>query len=284
MRDYTLDIAQREIGQLPLSIGTSMAIEVFTDRPDPEREGRLLPKPKPPEQLWVNVRTVFRNLYNAMNPDLRKLVLPDHFVPTLVNEIEMIQSIVSERTLGLTEVVFYHCTYKDLATRFPKAMHKPLNTELQKIYFAMEQSACEDALTKLHGQVAIKQYVSKIQGLSKASWILTHIPVDLVSTQFFSKLTLLESHTGKLKERLDWNTKLTGGEKVSHLPFMAFTMQVFGDGGLYFSPMPIKIKNEVLALAEKYRWTPATSLDKVRFSIQSMNDHFGRTWLLSIAR
>lgn len=284
MENYSLSVAQREIGQLPLSIGTSMAIELFTDRKDPEREGRYLAKPAPPEQLWVNLRTLFRNLYNAMDPDLRRKVLADHFIPTLLNELEVITSVVSEQTLGRTQVVFYYCSYTDLATRFPKAIHKPLNTDLQKIYFLTEQGACTD-IVKSHGeQYGIKQFISKLQGESRTCWIMTHVPVDLVSTNHFSKVTLLESHTGKLKEKLDWNTKLTGGDKVSHMPFNAFTLQLFGDGGLYFSPMPIKIKREVLEIAEKYHWTPATSLDKIRYGIGAINDHFGKTWLLSLTR
>lgn len=284
MESYALKIAQREVGQLPLSVGTSLALELFTDRKDPDRPERFLTKPTPPAQLWINLRTLFRNLYGAIESDLKHKVLADHFVPTLLNEIEFIKTMVSEQTLGRTQVVFYHCTYKDLATRFPKAIHKPLNTDNQKIYFATEQGACEDVIKTLAETNPIRQFTSKLQGESLTTWLLSHVPVDLVSLDRFGRVTLLESHTAKLKEKLDWNTKLTGGSQLAHLPFNAFTLQLFGDGGLYFSPMPIKIKREVLALAETHKWTPATSYEKMRYSIQSLNDHFTKTWLLSLMR
>lgn len=284
MERYTLEVAQRELGNLPLSIGTSMAIELFTDRKDPDNPNKFLKKHPPPEQVWINIRTLFRNLYNAIDPDLRRKVLADHFVPTLLNELEQIKSLVNEQTLGRTEVVFYHCSYKDLNSRFPKAVHKQLSTDLQKIYFATEENACKDLLKEYGELYGIRSYISKIRGDLRKVWLLTHIPVDLLSTESFAKVTLLESHTGKLKEKLDWNSKLTGGDKTSHLPFNTFTMQVFGDGGLLFSPMPLKIKREVLEISQKYNWTPATTMEKIRYGINQMNDHFGRNWLLSLAR
>ena len=284
MQDYSLQVAQREVGQLPLSVGTSLAIELFTDRKDPEHPERYLPKPPAPEQLWVNLRTVFRNIYGAIDSELKKRVLADHFVPTFLNELEFIKSIVNEQTLGRTQVVFYHCSYMDLAKRFPKAIHKPLNTDLQKIYFATEQGTITDALKLLGPDIDLRQFESKLTGDSRVTWLLSHVPVDLVSLNRFGRVTLLESHTAKLKERLDWNSKLTSGSQHPTLPFNAFTLQLFGDGGLYFSPMPLKIKRVVLDLAEKYRWSPATTEDKIRYSIQSLNDHFTKTWLLSLMR
>lgn len=284
MRNYTLDIAQREIGNLPLSVGTSLAIELFTDRKDPDNPDRVLAKPNPPEQLWVNLRTLFRNLYNAIEPDLRKKALVEHFTPTLITEMEQIREIVSERSLGRTTAVFYHCSYTDLLQRFPKAVHKPINTELQKMYFALEQATCSDVVEKLGKSFGIKEFTSKIRGDHRETWLMTHIPVDLLSTDSFAKITLLESHTAKLKTKLDWNSKLTSSDKNVNLPFCAFTMQVFGDGGVFFSPMPLKIKREVLEISVKYNWTPATSLDKIRYGIHQIKDHFGREWLLSLAR
>lgn len=113
---------------------------------------------------------------------------------------------------------------------------------------------------------------------------MTHVPVDLLTGTRFSKLTLLESHTAKLKNKLDWNSKLTNGKDLPNMPFNAMTLQVFGDGGLFFSPMPMAVKKEVMSIAEKYKWTPATSLDKVKYGLQGMNDHLTRQILLTMSR
>jgi hypothetical protein len=60
------------------------------------------------------------------------------------------------------------------------------------------------------------------------------------------------------------------------------TLQVFGDGPVFFSPMPIKIRKALLEVAEDYKWTAVTTKDKMIYGIKQMRDHFARDFFLDL--
>src|SRR5690606_9561418 len=97
----------------------------------------------------------------------------------------------------------------------------------------------------------VRYYDVYIEGKFQDTMLLTHIPVDLLSADRFSKLVLLESHTGAIKPHLSWYTKLTNGKELFRMPFNRFTLQVFGDNGVHFAPMPMKMKQAVKDISEK---------------------------------
>lgn len=280
--DYELEIAQREVGNLPLSIGTSLAVEVIgggseETPPSPEREFL-------PEELWINLRTLFRNLYNGMNPELRRGVLGSHFIPTMLQEIEQIFTYVSDVRQDQTKVIFYHCSYRSMGREFPRAKLKEASTELQRLYAALEYEVCETILKEHKETFDIRTFDIKIIGSSRHAWVMTHAPVDLLWNRSFSKLVLLESHTGALKTRTQWYTKLTNGKELHRIPFNRLSLQIFGDNSTHFLSMPQAFKKPLLELSEQYHWTQATTMEKIRYNISGMSDHFGKQILLEMSR
>lgn len=276
MIGISANVAAREVGQLPVSIATAVALETLL-LSDNRNEW--------PDELWINIRTLFRNLMGAIDSDLKKRVLADHLVPTLVTEMQFIAEQIPASTEGKTKVVYYHCSYKDLTLKLPNALLRNANTDLQRQYLALENSTMDLLFKKSKtGEITFKEFKTDIDGKDAKAIIITHSPCDLLSAKTFSRLKLLESHTGAIKGKSEWNTKLTNGKELTRIPFNKFTLQVFGDNNTYLSAMPIKIRNAVLEIAEEYKWTPVTTMDKIKYGIDGMRDHFGREYLRKIAR
>lgn len=264
-------LALREVGgTIPVAIGTAVAIEGLADK-----------QQYWPQEIWFNVRTLFRNLYGALPSDLRTRLTGAELTPIMLQEIEMLRSSVPTVTQGMSKAVFYYCDLKDITLQFPKAVLRTANTHLQQAYLGTE-NLCLAGIIKEADKNGVLKFHTKIKGTGVNALILTHSPIDLLWAGSFQKLRLLESHTGAVKSKSQWNTKLTNGKELTRIPFNRLTVQVFGDNNTYFSAMPIKIKKALLDLAEQYKWTPVTTDDKVRFSIGQMKDKFGRDWLRTL--
>jgi hypothetical protein len=68
-------LAGREMGQLPVSIGTSLALESVTGiLPEHETDDPDIHKF---DSLWVNVRTLFRNIVASIPSDQKVMLSPE---------------------------------------------------------------------------------------------------------------------------------------------------------------------------------------------------------------
>ena len=72
--------------------------------------------------------------------------------------------------------------------------------------------------------------------------------------------SLLESHTGKLKSPIDWNTKLK--DKPYNMPFNILTLQVLGDGQ-QFTAQKKEVVLDFKKLADDKNWSPTTTMKKI---------------------
>lgn len=274
----------REKGpQVPVSIGTALAIEASFGMPTPEGEPRLKPGELPPihqyNALWINLRTLLRNLLASMPTAERDSVMPDDLITVMQEELRVIESAVTRFTNGQTLVVFYLCSYNGLKRRFPRALLKEAKTEKQKAEQAIERHVMTHFMENDDGH-DLRRHDVTIEAGGPKSLILTHLPVDLLSYPHFDELTLLESHTGKLKRRSEWSTKLTG-KKLERIPFNQFTLQLFGDGTM-FATQSFKLKEAVLTLAVEDKWTTVTTEEKIRYSISTLYDPRAKSFLLTL--
>lgn len=266
MLGLKLKVSEREVGELGISIPTSVAIE------------SLLAEEKIPEtEIWINARTLFRNLHGSVDKDFRESLNAEDVVPTLINEMEFI----SKNVKGL-KAHFYFPDYSDIAMRLPNAIARPVNTDKQKIYLVLEDTTMK-ALLK--AEVGVKPFRTQIKSETSRAKVLliTHSPIDLLFNDF-AEVRLLESHTGKFKTKSEWNTKLTNGNLLTNLPFNLFTIQIFGDNNGLLKAMPIALRTVVMEMAEKDHWTPVSSRDRIAASIGKLKDHFARALLMKILR
>lgn len=269
----------REKGAFPISVATSLAIEsacgVYPDRP-------ITPPPLTNvKEIWFNARTLLRNLLGSINSDARDQILPTHLLPAMVEEMGIIESAVLKGSNGNCRAVFYNADYTSVARKFPKA-----NVKIAKTARQLQQTLLDDKTIRLvleeSGSVDIRSFNFEITGNHPESFIVTHLPVDLLSKYSFKKLELLESHTGAIKAWPQWNSKLTNGRELLNIPFNQFSLQVFGDNGNHFSPQSLSVRREVVRLAEEDRWTSVTTESKIRESLRKVKDPTDRTLLLSM--
>jgi hypothetical protein len=270
-------LAEREVGQFPLSIATSLALEgALGIHPDHEA-----PNGPPPirsyNRLWVNVATLVRNIYSSLPAETQAGVTDDELRLALYSDMQAISGVLQDQVGDSIRPVFYRNTLTSLEKHFPKAHRRQPTTDKQKTFVALR----EGTLATLDQLLTVEDYRVfdvQIQGEGKALMI-THFPVDLLSFYEFDDLALLESHTGLVKKKSDWGSKLY--PRDPKLPFNKFMLQLFGDDGL-FSPHPIKYRKAVLEIAKKERWSPATTYRKIGVSLGTIKDYEIRTYLQDI--
>lgn len=274
-----LAIEQREKGQVPISIGTSLAIEagagVYPDRPE---------SPAPFSQVhevWFNVRTIVRNLLACLPTELRNSLLPEDAWPAALEELSIIPAAVTEASHGHCRTVFYLSDYKGLARKFPGASLREPKTEKQLFQHRLEEGTLKLLLKNNHS-AEIQFFDFEITGQHPTALLVTHLPVDLLARYRFERLALLESHTGKIKGPAAWNTKLTGGKDLTNIPFNKFTLQLYGDNGNMFNPQPAALRKQIEFLAHRWQWTNATTLDRVRETIKKVDNDVQRNALLQL--
>lgn len=276
-------VAEREKGEAPLSIGTSLALESLGGFGE-------FPNESPPihkhDELWVNLRTLFRNCFNAIERTVRTELMATDLVNGLIDDIQVLLSTIELRSVGRMNVIFYLNSFKSFTKEFPNGKWRELSTPKQIFEHDLEEKTLKLFMKDFQESIGVdvKEFNVKITAKSGNAVILTHYPTDLLWRSSFQQLTLLESHTGALKSRAEWYTKLTGGKRYNRIPFNRMTMQVFGDGNLLFSSMSPKIKNRILEIAESDDWTPVTTDEKVRHSINKLYDPREKVFFLGLLK
>ena len=263
--DHQALMASRELGALPLSVGTSLAFESF----ELNGFGKL-------RKIYVNLHTLMRNLHGACNSAWRDTVPYEVYARTLLEELTHIQSYI-QGIDGSVELVLYIPTYAVLAREFPRANIKEIKTPLQKLYADLSGRVLGAFLkNKPFPVVETKHHIPKCE---LSCGVITHHAVDLLSAR--SDTILIESHTGKHKRIIEWNSKLNGVGNSPRLPFNRLTLQVFGDG-IDFGSNSYAMKKALLELAEERKWTSATTDERVGWSIRQMRDPVARALFLEM--
>lgn len=256
-------LSNRELGQIPISIGTSLGLEgafgILEDQPNPN------PIIHKVDVLYVNVRTLVRNLIGAVEAEQVQRVFPEDLALILLNELVTLDEAVRSFTSNRVGVEFYLCSYRSLSRKFPYAILKNANTDKQKMAALREEHTVTELLDRLKLQPHLKVHETDLDLPKDPRKVLlmTNYAVDLLQRYQFGAVTLLESHTGAAKPPALWHTKLTGGKDLPMIPFDRMTLQFFGDGSNLFTGFPIKFRRVLLGIAEKNKWTAMTTKEYV---------------------
>lgn len=264
-------VTMREMGELPISIGTSFSFQgLYNTHPD-LKPAKVLPATLA-EVLYINVRTLLRNIFNATESDKVTRVKVRDYVQAIKDEIKDINSFIESKTPTL-KIFYYLPTYKSLSKEFGKTAElRELKTDLQKEKLELEKNVFETLENELKLLEPDRRYINIIDMEIKTenrvkAFILTHLPVDLLYTKGFSKVYLLESHTGKVKAENEWYTKFSA-DATERIPFNKGTLTFFGDSGGMFKPQHHKARKAIEDVAEKYKWTFQTTKDKILLNLR----------------
>lgn len=279
-------ISMRATGNLPLSIATSLAIEsAIGIHPEIQVASPPILKYK---ELWINLRTLFRNLTGALDKDTYRAIEPVSLSQVLIEEMIQIQEILKEHS-PKTKVVYYLSNYKDIELRYPHATIRRDSTDNQKVYTALMNQTMDRLLKplmiqqlKTEREINIDVFALKIHSANHSqAMIITHIAYDLVAHKTFSHLSLLESHTGKIKEEAQWYTKYYNNKDLFMFPYREDLVQVLGDNEV-FRPGDPTLRKELIAIATKYNWNALVSRDKIRYGIEQLKNPYHREFMKQI--
>jgi hypothetical protein len=276
-------IAERAVGQYPISIATSLAIESANGiHPEiPVSSAPILEY----EELWVNVRTLFRNFMGSLEKVTAGVVHPEEIADSLDDEMEQISQIIAESSGGRCRVIYYVSNYGRLEQRYSFAVVRRDNTPKQMEYTAIQTKTIAMMLeankTRPHPILVFERKLIPANQPTPKVLLLTHYAFDLLSAKAFRSLTLLESHTGRLKDRALWYTKYSNGRDLVMLPFREDLLQIFGDSET-FRPMDPKLRKEIIDIATRFHWTSVTTTDKVRLGIEFIQNPYHREVMKSI--
>jgi hypothetical protein len=260
---------EREVGLFPISIGTSYALQGFLgNHPNQPQQPAAS---KNVRAMYINLRTMIRNLYAAMPSAAAQVINHDMAAITLLEECRSIPDILRQHKHPC-EVVYYFSNLDEVKWVFPKAEYKKARTEKQIHYEVYEKLVLTMLLAQLkEAHVDVEFMTRQPKPSPVIAAIITHYPTELLWRQSFERLLLLESHTGKLKMYNTWFTKLEGITEQHPMPFNKYTLQVFGEGVL-FAPQPKPIRDALKQLAEYKRWTGITTDMKVHADISASGD------------
>jgi hypothetical protein len=270
-------LSERAMSSFALSIGTALAFESLFPKGDRAPYDPLRPIPqhidvKKYDEVWVNLGTLIRNIYQSVPSNVQAGLMAVDLYVTLESEVDIIRSLVTDGSLGRTKVVFYTTDDKRLKARHPHAKLKIDTTDKQRAYTALSELVLAE-FHKRHSHIpGVMTYHEKLTPPHhKKALILTHDAYDLLSWQMFADLHLLESHTGLLKKRPQWYTKYHSGVDLMRIPFNSCFMQVFGDS-IHFHPFPMKDRMAVRTLADERAWTYLSTKDRLVYSFQQLSD------------
>lgn len=262
-------VQNRTTTSFGISIGTGLLLESMfdpiVDRYDPER-------PIPPRvevrkyPYWlINVYTLIRNILSSLTERIEKDSIAPQLFATVVmsalrEEILIIRGLVSSLDLHPDWLQLWVPNYATLIKTFNagkdisdlKYVNK--NIEAFKLYAPFVNEI--DYISKVYPQVDYK-----FSSIYKEALITTSFPLDLLQSNY---LTLLESHTGILKDNHLWYTKYHpfGKQDLSRLPMSDIVLYIIGDDHLVKGCSPT-IKRELLSLAETKNWSYRTTREKI---------------------
>lgn len=265
-------IANRTVSSFPISIGTALALEsIFPPRISPYDPERPIPSNinlNNYQSIYINLATLFRNLQGSIDKQVFISVSDAELVEGMLADIEMIDSLFAVEGRGICKPIYYFCDYKEYYTshKYQNIIFRHDHTEIQK-FATRRLMSTVNAMLKADDRFL--KLDSKIHPESRHNaLIITHFPVDLLNYKRFEKLSLLESHTGKLKDRFEWNSKYASvpNENISILPFLKKLLLVFGDR-VMIQPSDLKLRRLIMETAKNRHWTPMTTLDKVNLDL-----------------
>jgi len=213
------------------------------------------------DETWFNLKTHVRNYLGAYGDKVPKK--PSTLVAGCVEEIEVIEGLLADSM----PLVVYNTDHNSLCKVFQHARLKSPRTPKQLEYAKYENALVNGVLASY----PVRPYKQKLIGGGKAACIITHHPANLLSQYTFKELVLLESHTGNVKRRLAWNSKLVLPGDAPRIPFNTLTLQVMGDDSQFFS-MKQSVKRALLDLATSNKWTPMTSEAKILANLKHLDD------------
>jgi hypothetical protein len=262
-------MTERVLGEIfPFSVATAISFEKLQEY----KQIRQF------NAIYVNLRTLVRNAYSCIGKDN---VTSQNLIESVTDDITKMSQVVNNH-FGHLNLIIYYNTNAHLRKLFPYNQMARPTTPKQIAYHAILEKVTKVIIEKYKESIVKIDTLLKPKRHEDIGIVLTNFPTELLSAKYFRHLVLLESHTGAVKGRLEWNTKLTNGRSLINIPYCKLTLAVFGDNKQLLLPMGRDVKEAIKDIASKGKWTTNTSNEKIRYTISSYADIHSRRELLKL--
>lgn len=266
-------LKDRVISSFPISIGTALAMEsLFKGDMAPYDPKRSIPNNITPDQydeLWLNISTIIRNLVQSVASNKTSLITVEDITTYVKYELDIIYDLLKKIDKNKTLRVYYTPMDDFYKKVFPKGIKIRIpSTQIELTKYDKFTKAINSLMQEAGNQIITFKPGSLKPTISNKVLLLTHSPIDLINWSSFKELMLLESHTGILKRRQNWNSKYFPlvYHNMLFLPFNAKLLQIFGDHYLFYSS-DINFRKEIYNIAKDKRWTPLTTDEKIDLDV-----------------
>jgi hypothetical protein len=245
-----------------IAIGTHLALETVV--PDLEMYDKEMDKKKDHSlantgrALGINIVTVLRNLVEDMantNNLKPKQILNSYNMSNILRD-EILR--INDALFGKIRFYFYYINRHSEYMRYNKDKAKVIPKKYETLYRFMQR--CGSMINAIN-----KDNIMYRDTILPGSLILTSLSFDLLE----DKVELLESHTGNIKSKARFNSKLHKlGTMEIGLPLNKYTIYTYGDRNFIMPYPDIKIKKKMLEVCQHYGVNYLTS-DMVFFKVIS---------------
>lgn len=261
----------RALGAYPVSIGIGLMLEsIFTKNNDNVYDpSRAMPQKISIDKYknhYYSMYTIVRGIVSSIKnvKDYNVVLSNQYFIRTLLDELYVLNSLYENTTCNF---VIHFPDYSKVYANLNK--NKDSDVLKTMVMYGSIRKALRNTIANKDMPIIYDDI--KLPASSDKTLITTSTAVDLLNMSKISKLELVESHTGKLKTKLDFNTKYhkLGDTPLTHIPFMEELLYILGDNTIS-KQMSIKTRQTLVNLSIESKWTAATSRDKVLYDIRKV--------------
>lgn len=250
----------RQVTSFGLSIGTGLmlesALEPTESRIDDDRVIPVTIDLNDYKKHYYNIFTLARNIVNSISDKRVKdgLMNNTKLMDLVMEEVEVIASLYQE--VKCTPILFipdYTKLYKSMNVDKEAKLSSKDYLLQQYVLSSLKKKSYDVSMDVHHGTYLLKPD-------SAPTLITTHIPVDLLNYNKVPNLKLLESHTGKLKDKHMWYSKLhpIGKNPLNIFPFIEELVFILGDKNVS-QPMKLSIRRLLHTYGTERKWSTFTS-------------------------
>ena len=208
--------------------------------------------------IYFNVETLIRNIIGSWVGEIKRITDAE-FIQRYDMDLLIITNHFS--TVHSSTVVVYKVDYGRF--RFPSfsvVKSGKVRTPKQEELWTMRKR-----FLKLIPKLSYKDVRDKPPITENGAFIVTHLPVDLL--HLHSSVRLIESHTGTIKGRGKFGSKLNVPSSIKlSVPLNPITYAVFGDGVLLGRS---KLTKDFVKLISTSGITPITTYERMRVIVKA---------------
>lgn len=248
-----------------LSVGTGLMFESLfistTDRIDIERQPEKMINPDTYSKHYINLHTLIRNILSSFETaDKKNFLMNSNFVSEMMDIISEEAEIIN----GLYDGT--KCEPEFILPDYSEVFKKHANDYMVGI-------GDDNPVNKVIAKIKNDNSKLKLTGTSDNILITSHFTLDLMNYKQVPNLTLLESHTGRIKTKKEFNTKYKRFSKQDRtgLPFNERLLYIMGDGHMFKGEKP-SIKKKIYELAISNNINFNTTDERLRFIFRNNDE------------